>query len=69
MLLVLSVCGLFVAFIFSLFSGPAPWYAWVICGLVLPVGVMLLAIMNAIRDSWQSRGKSKLQYQSKDKAS
>ena len=49
-LIVLFLAGLLVAFVFSLFSGSAPWYAWLICGLILPVGASLLAVTGAFLD-------------------
>ena len=32
-LVFLALNGLLIAFIFSLFTGPAPWYAWLIAAL------------------------------------
>jgi hypothetical protein len=52
-LLVLFLCGLLIAFVFSLFSGPAPWYAWLICGLILPVALLLLVAVSILFESWQ----------------
>ena len=43
-LILLFVGGLFVAFVFSLFAGPAPWYAWILAGAILPVMAILFGI-------------------------
>jgi hypothetical protein len=57
MLLLLFLSGLFIAFVFSLFSGPAPWYAWLLCGLILPVGLLFLAGISFLVELWQSPHK------------
>jgi hypothetical protein len=45
--LFLSAGGLLVAYLFSLFSGPAPWYAWVIASVTLPALLFALCFVFA----------------------
>jgi hypothetical protein len=45
-LLFLAGGGLLVAFLFSLFSGPAPWYAWVVAAVTLPVVLLSVCFVS-----------------------
>ncbi|MEL6109625.1 MAG: hypothetical protein AAFU85_26755 [Planctomycetota bacterium] len=42
--------GLFVAYAFRQFSGPAPWYAWLLCGVIAPGSLFVLGGVTAILD-------------------
>ena len=52
--LLLILAGLLVAFIFSFFTGPAPWYAWVIAGLTLPAITALIGVVTFALSTWTS---------------
>lgn len=56
-LFVLFLSGLLIAFVFSRFSGPAPWYVWLICGLILPVCLLLLVGASLFVDRLQNSHK------------
>jgi hypothetical protein len=44
--LLLAGGGLLVAFLFSRFSGPAPWYAWVISAVTLPIILLTVCFVS-----------------------
>jgi hypothetical protein len=62
-LCVFFLSGLLIAFVFSRFSGPAPWHAWLICGLILPVGLLVLAGVSMLVDFLQSSKGSAIKEQ------
>jgi hypothetical protein len=44
-LLLLVLGGLLVAFVFSFFVGPVPWYAWIAAGLTLPIAASVMSVV------------------------
>ena len=50
-LFLLALAGFSVALVFRCFSGPAPWYAWVLATLVAPAELVLFCLAGFLLDN------------------